>query len=319
MSKLRLTRGDQRPLQLSHFSFLTPRPPGRISNPTSFMKLKPFVFLVYLVSSASLNAQETATPTRILGNIPDGTPPPPAPPEPPFIVAQRDIVSTTSHPQDGRTITVRQIKPIALPVPPKEVPSTAVIAPAIQAQVNEYSASHPRNETFFLEGTVYRSKSAPPRSLVHYNRVTDKEQITFWSSADFALIAGGIHSFVDSAGHSHTIFMSWGNVDIAPNTELESGHIREPIIPEIPDFPDGKATFKITGKQPEAEDLMVLQSLHDIYNKEYEHLLTAYEGRERARLQQQAYLKAHPPNPKNITLNYWRTETPTDASKGENQ
>ena len=50
----------------------------------------------------------------------------------------------------------------------------------------------------------------------------------------------------------------------------------------------------------------LIQSLHDLYNREFQRLLTAYQGREQARLAQVAELKAHPPQPKDITLNYWR-------------
>jgi hypothetical protein len=40
----------------------------------------------------------------------------------------------------------------------------------------------------------------------------------------------------------------------------------------------------------------VIQSLHDLYNNEYARLKTAYEGRERARIEREAYLKANPPH-----------------------
>ena len=106
-------------------------------------------------------------------------------------------------------------------------------------------------------------------------------------------------------------------MDIDRETELKSTLNRQVNTPTIPVFPDGKATWQLTGKQPTDPNLLIpLQSLHDIYNNEYARLLTAYQGRERERLKQQAYLKAHPPKPQNITLNYWRTETPPSTTKG---
>ncbi|MEO5714077.1 MAG: hypothetical protein ABIT37_11370 [Luteolibacter sp.] len=76
--------------------------------------------------------------------------------------------------------------------------------------------------------------------------------------------------------------------------------------PQLPVIPAGKATFVIIGAPPAPETLTTVQSLHDVYNNEYERLKAAYEGRERARIAHEAELKAHPPKPKDIILNYWR-------------
>ena len=62
---------------------------------------------------------------------------------------------------------------------------------------------------------------------------------------------------------------------------------------------------------------MAIQSLHDIYDSEYARLKTACEGRERARIQREADLKANPPQPENVTLNYWSAEKPAAAKGGD--
>ena len=51
---------------------------------------------------------------HILGKIFDGTPPPPSPPKPEYFFSNKDVVATATHQQGGRTITIREIKPIAL-------------------------------------------------------------------------------------------------------------------------------------------------------------------------------------------------------------
>lgn len=263
---------------------------------------------------------EPAAPTaaRIIGNIPDGTPPPPAPPKPEFIVPAKDILDTTTHEQEGRTITIRQIKPIALPPPPPPAETTVAEADAEFSQrLAEYREAHPKNELLFLGATVFRSKDSPPRTLVRYWPAGTGESVTFWSSADFALIAGAIQSFVDSAGETHSMIMGWGNVDIDRMSELRAAKGLEYDAPDMPDFPEGKATYQIVGNQPTAEELVAIQSLHDLYNSEFERLKTAYEGREKARIQREAELKANPPKPQDITLNYWRTEKPASEGKGE--
>jgi hypothetical protein len=178
------------------------------------MKTFPLVFMASLTTAVVVRSQvadveksgdlTTApatepTTARILGEIPDGTPPPPAPPKPEFHVAARDVLSTTTHEQGGRTITIREIKPIDLPPPPPPAEPTTVEQDAeFSVRLAEYRETHPKNELLFLGATVFRSKDSPPRTLVRWWPMGGKGTITFWSSADFALIAGGINSFADT-------------------------------------------------------------------------------------------------------------------------
>jgi hypothetical protein len=251
---------------------------------------------------------------RILHPIPDGTPPAPAPPKPEYHIASREILSTKTHHQGGRDITIRKIKPIALLPPPATVEPAALTEEFTQ-RLAEYREAHPRIGMLFLGATVYRPKDGPPRSRVRYWPEGGGE-ITFWSSADFALIAGGIQSFADNQGREHHIFMSWGTVDIERMTELLAANGRTYLTPEIPTFPEGKATYQIIGQAPPAEHLAAIQALHDIYHNQHAELLTAYQGREQARIEREAYLKANPPPPQNITLNYWRSTKPAANRKG---
>ncbi|MEX1048342.1 MAG: hypothetical protein WED15_02355, partial [Akkermansiaceae bacterium] len=275
---------------------------------------------VTLKKSATLASPAAA---RILGKIPDGTPPPPAPPKPEFHIPARDILSTATHEQGGRTITIRQIKPIALqppPIPPAPAkPAALELDEEFSQRLADYHGAHPRAGLLFLGATVFRSKDSPPRTLVRYWPEGTGETITFWSSADFALIAGGIQSFADSAGDTHHLLMGWSHVDIDRMSRLEAAQGREYDAPALPDLPKGKATFQIIGEAPAAEERVVIQSLHDIYNNELARLKTAHAGREKARIQRQASLKANPPRPENITLNYWRTEKPSTHGREATQ
>jgi hypothetical protein len=291
------------------------------------MKPSSRIIPVLFAAATLAHAQDEIRPTpsefpavpaaaRILGKIPDGTPPPPAPRKPEFHIPAEDILDTTTHAQGGRTITIRQIKPIALPPPP------APAKPAVRESDEEFSQrlaayreAHPRSGLLFLGATVFRSKDSPPRTLVRYWPEGRGETVTFWSSADFALIAGGIQSFADSAGDTHQLLMGWGSVDIDRMSELQAARGREYDAPPIPGFPEGKAIFQITGQAPAAEVLVVIQSLHDIYNTELARLTSAHAGRERARIERDEYLKANPPRPEDITLNYWRIETPSGNEK----
>ena len=295
------------------------------------MKPLPLLLSTVMVLAASVRAQDAATaasgrPTvgpvvasttaRIIGSIPDGTPPPPQAPKPQFVVPARDILATTSQQQGGRTITIRKIKPIALPPPPAPAPQPLdATDPAFQARLAEFREAHPQSNMVSLGATVYRFTDSPPRTLVTYRPVGRGESITFWSSADFALIAG-IYSFVATDGATHSMFMMWSSTEVGRLADMLAAHGHKYDGPNIPAFPAGPATFTIVGTPPADPTVLVpIQSLHDLYNSEFNRLKTAWDGRERARVEREAYLKAHPPQPKNITLNYWRTERPA-AVKG---
>ena len=263
------------------------------------------------------NAVESRTITRILGEIPDGTPPAPEPPKPRFEVPTQDIVKSQSVEQGGRTVTVQEIKPIALPPPPPvlALPSAELTA-EFQQRLETYREENPHSGLLFLGATVFRAKDSSPLTLVHYWPEGAKELITLWSSADFALVAGGINSFTDASGESNHLLMSWGNVELDRMVDLADENVSQYDAPPLPEFALGKASFQIIGPKAASEDLVPIQALHDLYNEHFDRLKLAFEGRERARLQQEAELKANPPKPKNITLNYWRTETPASTTGG---
>jgi hypothetical protein len=266
-------------------------------------------------NEVSAVAQYPVSVPRILGKIPDGTPPPAAAPKPQFVIAPQDILDSKTHQQGGRTITIQQINPIALPPPPAPVEAAVAENEQFTQRAAEYRAAHPKADLLCIGATIYRSKDSPPRTLVRYWPEGRREEIRFWSSADFALIAGGIQSFEDSESHTHSIFMSWSTVDMDRMADLQVTNGCHDEAPEMPTLPEGKATFEIVGDPPSAGDLLPIQALHDIYNDEFGRLKAAHDGRERARLAHEAELKAHPPKPKDITLNYWCTETPASKEK----
>jgi hypothetical protein len=266
----------------------------------------------------SLPEETAAIPTaaRILGSIPDGTPPPPEPPKPKFIVPATDVLESKSIEQGGRTITVRKINPIALPPPPPPVePLSPEAEAAFREKVAAYRTSHPRTKMAFISATVFRSKDSPPRTLVRCWPEGKRQTITYWSSADFGLISG-IHAFADATGTPHALLMGWGYVDLQTMSDMQAARLKAYGATAPPTFPEGKAAFEIIGTPLTADELAPIQALHDLYNSEHARLKSAFEGRERARLEREAYLKSHPPQPQDITLNYWHTERkPTTTTK----
>ena len=291
------------------------------------MKPIPILFLAMVASCLPVLSQDAKnsspeenvvapTPSRILGKIADGTPPPPEPPKPKFIIPAKDVLETKVHQQGGRTITVRKINPIALPPPQEPAPQIDLTDPAVQERIAKFRAKNKGVHRSLLVGaTVYRFNESPARSLVQFWPQGQGQPVTVWSSADFALLSG-FSTFVGSAGETNSLMLIWSVSNLDNRTAFHAKFASQFKTPEIPQFPPGKATFVISSGDATLETLASLQSLHDLYNNEYERLKTAYEGRERAQRLREAELKANPPKPKDITINYWRIERPAPAKGG---
>ena len=257
-----------------------------------------------------LKIQPAPAPTtaRVIGDLPDGTPPPPEPPKPAFIVATKDILDTEIHEEGGRKITIQEINPIDLPPPPLAAPPADKTDPVVQARIAAFRAKYPRNELIRIGATVYHLPDSKTRTLITYWPNTDEQPVTLWSSADFSLL-WGFASFIGSDGKTRNLMMTWGILHIDHRQRLLAKFGKPYIAPKIPDFPQGRATFVIASGNLTIEALASIQSLHDLYNNEHDRLLVAYQSREQASLAREAELKAHPPEPKDIILNYSLTDS----------
>lgn len=245
---------------------------------------------------------------RILGALQDGTPLQPEPAKPKFIVPAKDILETKTHQQGGREITVQKINPIALPPAPEAPAPVDLSDPALQQRIAERRAKYPAMKMLLVGATVYHSDTSPPRTLVRLWPQAQGEPVTVWSSADFSLLSG-LSSFATATDEKTSLMMLWSIIKMDGANRLQRNLARQLPKPEIPAFPDGKATFQVTEGNPTPETLASIQSLHDLYHNEHDRLLAAYLGRERASIAKAAELKANPPQPKDIVLNYWLTDS----------
>lgn len=272
----------------------------------------PLLALLALAPMVPTHAAEPAPVVpEILGDLPDGTPPPSEPEKPAFVVAPQDVLETETHQQGGRAITVRKISPITLPQPSKpEPPSPA--NPALRQKLSAIEEENPGSGILFIGATVFRFNGPAPRTLASIQTEGSAEEVTFWSSADFAYLSG-FSTFSGADGKTYSLIMAWGSTPAEQPAALEQEH----GTPPLPVLAEGAATFSVITQNPSPEAVAAIQSLHQIYNSEYERLKAAFEGRERARLQQEADLRANPPQPKNLVLNHWRIETPVSEQQEE--
>jgi hypothetical protein len=278
------------------------------------MKPGHFAFLALLASPTPILSQDerSATTAHVLGEITDGTPPLPQPPQPKFIVPAASVRASKTIQQDGRQITFQKIAPIALP-PPVIAPVINPSDPAIQARIAAFREEFPTEDFIFVGASILKTKGRATLSHVNIWPTGQKEPVVFWSSADFGLLSG-FSSYVGSDNITRSLLLGWSTSHHETRYDLEKE--LGPDGPKIPNLPPGKATFQIISGNPSKLTLTGIQSLHDLYNNEYQRLLTAYQGRERARLQQEAELKANPPKPKDLVINYWRIEAPAPPKGG---
>ena len=270
--------------------------------PLPLLLLSALVSITFVLAEDVEIADAPAT-AQVIGEVQDGTPPPPEPPNPGFVVPPEDIISSETHIQDGRKIIVQEISPIALPAPTAEPPVLDQTHPAVQQRLAALRENAQHTEQIHIGATVYRSKDSPPRTYATYRPISGGNPVTFWSSADFALLTG-FSSFLGSDGKTRSLTMMWSSRDLDRANQFPAQN----PAPQIPNFPEGLATFAVTSENPTPEALAAIQSIHDVYNNEFDRLQAAYDSREQARLQQAAELKAHPPKPKDITLNFWDTQ-----------
>jgi hypothetical protein len=235
------------------------------------------------------------------------------------VVSSRDVLDKKTYQQGGRSITFQRIAPIALPPPPTAV-AVAVEENQnvpLERETTEASEEGSAEEFVMASATVFHPKGSPALSLVEVWPPKGGQTVQFWSSADFGLLSG-ISAFTGTDGKTRSLMLMWSASEVESLADLKSE--LGPESPKIPEFALNKATYTLTStSKPSPAVVVTIQSLHDIYNSEYERLKTAYEGREQERLIREAELRVHPPKSANITLNYWRTERtekPATDTKG---
>jgi hypothetical protein len=271
------------------------------------------------LNSASLESEPvTPTTARIIGDIPDGTPSQEEPTRPEFVVPAQDILYKKTYQQGGRSITFQRITPIALPLPPPTINEAAEIPNTpLQTQTTAASEKGSAEEFIMASATVFHLKNSQALSLVEIRSPESGQSVQFWSSADFGLVSG-IFAFIGTDGKTRSLMLLWSASEVKSLADLKSELGLE--SPEIPEFAYGEATYVINpASKPSSAAIIAIQSLHDIYNREYARLNAAYKRREQDRLISEAKLKAHPPQSDNIILNYWRTEKPAADTKGAAQ
>lgn len=208
-----------------------------------------------------------------------------------------DDLNSVTYDLGPRQLTVQEVDEEALPTPPPktETPSPPASPASYFAPVEN---PHP-NRTLTLGATVFRSKTAPARTLISFQPEGSATSIVFWSSADWRLLAN-MGTVTGKNGLTWDMILFWSVQDVDQNTigsEVEA-------LPKIPVFPPGKSTYQVIDGTATSEQLAPIELLHELYDSNYDQLKNSFELLEAERLKQEAHLKAHPPEKEDVVIQY---------------
>ena len=202
------------------------------------------------------------------------------------------IVESKTYDLGDRLLTVQEISKDALPMPPPP-------RPAIQPDPARKFVARPHREYGFLNlgGSVYRRSGQPARTLINYRLPGDNQSISFWSSADWSLIAG-VSNLPDSNGKI------WQLMGMFSHLEQRVGSKRIIEFPSIPEFPAGPSTFRIVTGNPTPEQMTPVKLFHDYYDANLHALQAAYQTRIEEQQRLAAEEKANPKVPEDIVVQF---------------
>lgn len=204
------------------------------------------------------------------------------------------IVDSTTYDLGDRLLTVQELTKDALPMPPPPPPVTE------QPARTPRSAITTQNRSFVSVGAlIYKRTNQPTRSLISYHILGREEPITFWSSADWSLIAS-IGNLPAPDGKIWQLMCTPVTYDL----DRPSSRLRLQVQPVIPEMPAGRTTYQLNSGNPTAEQMAPIALYHAYYDAN----LAELQAIQQARLLEQQRLaaeeKAHPKVPEDIVVQY---------------
>lgn len=246
-------------------------------------------------------AQERVT---IDGILSDGTPPPSPPPK---VIHDFKVLSTEEFPLEQRKMIVRRVEDPGFPDPTP--PSPAVIDPATVAAFKNSPAYLEWQERQTHTTSLFLSASVVDHRATLLRWWEGGKEYQAWSNLDFKYLTG-FASF--SKGDRHFVtFMGVGDVS--------SAALRNGSMFQIPsELPTGAPDFRmIQGAAGKSEGYDAIVALHELYATDAQRLREAYDLREARRKEVEAELRANPPMPKDIVLNFWKVEPPKKEAEAQ--
>jgi len=224
---------------------------------------------------------------------------------------------TTIHQLPDRRVIIERAPGIILPAPPAPVvrpapePATAEQLAEHDAIWRAYRISHP---TIHAGATIYKLPDGRILTYVNNWSVNNGPMVSFWSSADFSLVAhpGGFTRITSEGEVRYTMLLFWSRHDVAKWKEIAARGGREYASRDFPAFPDGPATWVLdeaySHEKPDAATTLAITRIHQHYQENLAELRHDFERLETEREARRAELEANPPIPRDIHLRVSRLD-----------
>lgn len=264
--------------------------------------------ICWVVESAS---GQTGIPV-LVGPLNDGMPPPPPLPKPPLdtgpVREVREIQLRHGTASLCRVLSPRQDFIVDASKPVTRRAGTGVFPTDLVAYRHLLLERYRKQRQIFVSAIVYDHHRSYVRWQVNGRMNGDSNRyFAAWSNVDFNHFTG-IGGF-ELSGIRYSFFMPVGNVDSARlKTRMEAaGRQFDPL--QTPELPQWEPTFVLVEGDPtDVEGILPVKGLHDLYQTERFRLAAAFQGRERARLARESWLKANPPQPKHHVLYHYAVQ-----------
>lgn len=187
----------------------------------------------------------------------------------------------------------------------------------------EWAEAYEGTKLIFVSATVYRLADGARTRLRIYPDADASKELVAWSNVDFNHF-GGFSIFQinwpDGRRADRGTLLGLGSVEVrGGNRWLSPEGFSLKDIPELADVEVAGPAFvvdeAVTG-EPNEMALARLQELHELYRAEGERMKAAYEKRVVADRARRAFLRKHPPKPKDLVLHYWRPQRSETSEKG---
>lgn len=189
-----------------------------------------------------------------------------------------------------------------------------VVAEPVEAVIEQdLSDNNIASDLVFISATVHASGW----TFLTIQPTGDAEEaVTAWSNVDFKHFQGLASyqvSLPDGVVEDVSLVMAVGDAD-----QQDDGAVDAPAVPQLPELASAGPSFVIVQGNAAGKAAERLEQFHDLYRRKGATLQAERLAREQELAVRKAALLADPPQPKDVTIRYWKGEPkPAGTEVGE--
>lgn len=218
------------------------------------------------------------------------------------------VKRTASHVQGDHAVIMQKIAPPALPEE-EPAPQPALSRGTTQAFQAANQDTRPR-KVLGVSATIYDHQKT------YLEWMVGEQRFGAWSNVDFNYLSQVPTLYTSEAVYSVTMFSM--NADTGKLVALYQARGRTYQPPQAPAFPSNEPSLIVTqGDSTNAASLAPVQALLQAFRDNEAELKTAYAQRLADAAAQKAYDDAHPKQPKDTTVQFWKRPAPATQTNSE--